>query len=89
MSTLERDDATLAELTPDELEMLGHCLRMVPDNACLTGSAATRLAAGRGFAMFTEVDAFKSLWEKVAAAIRTRDDMADRRVTPAAPELTP
>lgn len=70
----------LSDLTPDELEMLGHCLRMVPDNACLTGEAAKRLAPGRGFAMFVELDAFRSLWEKVARAIRERDDMADRRV---------
>lgn len=68
------------DLTPAELEMLGHALRMVPDNACLTGGAAKRL--GRPpIAFFTECDAYKSLWNKVAAEIRERDDMAEARVS--------
>jgi hypothetical protein len=69
----------LSDLTPDELEMLGHALRMVPGNACLTGESAARLK-GEGLAIFSEIAAFKSLWNKTAEAIRERDDMAERRV---------
>lgn len=70
----------LRDLTPDELEMLGHCLRVVPSNAVLTGGSATRLGRG-GVLRIIEGEAFRSLWNKVAEAVRDRDDMADRRTT--------
>jgi hypothetical protein len=69
----------LDDLTADEVEVLGHSLRMVPGNACLTGKSAQRLGGG-GLQMIYELDAFKSLWNKVAEAILERDDMQDRRV---------
>jgi hypothetical protein len=65
---------TLDELTPAELAMLGHSLRMVPDNACLTGRSAA-LQGNAGLLFYTDAAAFKSLWNKVAEAIRERSDM--------------
>ena len=70
----------LSDLSADELAMLGHALRSVPGNACLTGNSAARLAAGDGFAFFHDIEAYKSLWEKVAVAIKERDDMAEFKV---------
>lgn len=59
-------------LEPGELAMMGHALRMVPSNACLTSGPL----APSGLAMFPEIPEFASLWAKVAAAITERDDMA-------------
>jgi hypothetical protein len=64
----------LSDLTAQELAMLGHALRLVPDNACLTGKQVA-LLGGNGISMFYEIDAFKTLWEKVAVAISEREDM--------------
>ncbi len=69
----------LDDLTAEEVVMLGHCLRMVPANACLTGDSAVALG-GSGFAMFTTIPAFKTLWSKTAAAISQRDDCEPFRV---------
>lgn len=55
--------------------MLGHALRMVPGNACLTDGPL----APKGLAMFHEIPEFKSLWEKVAVALREREDMGPFR----------
>lgn len=79
----EKQSPHFDNLTADELEMLGHSLRMVPGNACLTGDGAIRLA-DKGLAFYSEIPAFKSLWNKVADAITERDDMADRRKKKAA-----
>ena len=71
--------AALSDLTAEELVMLGFALRLVPDSACLTGDSARALGGGAPLAMFHEVPAFTSLWEKVAVAIRERDDVAPYR----------
>jgi hypothetical protein len=68
----------LADLTAEEVVMLGHALQMVPGNACLTGESATQLG-GKGILFFTDAEAFKTLWNKVAEAIRDRDDVAPFR----------
>jgi hypothetical protein len=62
------------DLTPNELAMLRHALRMVPANACLTGKSA-QMQGGAGVLFFTEAAAFVSLWGKVAEAVRERADM--------------
>jgi hypothetical protein len=64
----------LSDLTAEELVALGHSLRMVPSNTVI----------GPGFSFLVQSDAFKSLWEKVAHAVNTRDDVAPFRKTPAA-----
>lgn len=70
--------SAISDLDAAELEMLGHALRVVPENACLTGKSASRLG-GKGFAFFHDIPAFASLWHKVADAINERDDMAEAR----------
>lgn len=69
----------LGHLTAQELVMLGHALRMVPDNACLTGEGAAQMDAGP-FAFFRDIAAFKTLWSKVVAAIAQREDVEPYRV---------
>ena len=64
--------AQLSELTAEELVALGHSLRMVPSNTVI----------GPGFTFLTESEAWKSLWEKVAHAVNTRDDVAPYRKAP-------
>jgi hypothetical protein len=64
----------LDDLTALELKALGHSLRMVPSNTVI----------GPGFTFLTQSDEFKSLWEKVAQAIKTREDMAPYRAKDAA-----
>lgn len=68
--------ATLDELTAEELVALGHSLRMVPSNTVI----------GPGFEFLTQSEAWKSLWEKVAHAVNTRDDVAPYRKAPDAAE---
>lgn len=72
----------LDDLTPEELAMLGHSLRMVPENAVLTGKSATRLCDKGGVGFLYESTHFKSLWSKVAKAIKEREDMAEFRSQP-------
>lgn len=68
--------AQLPELTAEELVALGHSLRLTPSNAVV----------GPGFSFLVESDAWKSLWEKVAHAVNTRDDVAPYRKAPDAAE---
>lgn len=60
----------LDDLTALELKALGHSLRMVPSNTVI----------GPGLTFLCDTDEFKSLWSKVAEAVRDRDDMAPYRV---------
>ncbi len=63
------------DLTAGELAMLGHSLRMVPENACLTEGPLVK----DRLAFFHEIPEFVSLWEKVAEALREREDMEPHR----------
>lgn len=65
----------LDDLTPQELAMLGHSLRMVPGNAVLTGKSVKNVGEEGALKFFSEIEAFKSLWSKVAEAIKNREDM--------------
>jgi hypothetical protein len=67
----------LADLTAEELVALGHGLRMVPGNVMV------------GAEMLWESDAWKSMWEKVAHAVNTREDVAPFRKAQDADGPTP
>jgi hypothetical protein len=70
----------LGDLTADELVMLGHSLRLVPDNAVLTGTSAANFGDDDRILFIVECDAWRRLWAKVAAAISQRDDCEPFRI---------